>query len=157
LNDWYLSVDPVFMNHAHRGLHHAAAVACGVVAALTIYIVFTVLGIELNQLWSGVKTSTKEQFTSALVWWSVVGASLVSAWLTRVYLTVVVRKSKFVYRLGQRFLLIVIFGVATGGGVLSKGDGISGIASVIGGLTGLGLSVVCAYCGARLVFLNANT
>ena len=49
-----------------------------------------------------------------------------------------------------------MFAVATAGAIMSKGDNLGGTADVIAGLTAIGLGVICAFCGARLAYLNAE-
>ena len=45
---------------------------------------------------------------------------------------------------------------ATAGGVMSKTGNLGGTGDVIAGLTALGLGLICAFCGARLAYLNAE-
>jgi hypothetical protein len=66
------------------------------------------------------------------------------------------RERTFVYRLAQRFLIAVVFAVATTGGIMSKSGNLGGTVDVIAGLTALGLGLICAFCGARLAYLNAE-
>jgi hypothetical protein len=49
-----------------------------------------------------------------------------------------------------------VFAVATAGGVMSKSGDVGGTVDVIAGVTALGLGVICAFCGARLAYLNAE-
>jgi hypothetical protein len=39
---------------------------------------------------------------------------------------------------------------------MSKAGSVGGTADVISGLTALGIGLLCAYCGARLAYLNAE-
>jgi hypothetical protein len=49
-----------------------------------------------------------------------------------------------------------VFAAATAGGVMSKTGNLGGTGDVIAGLTALGLGLICAFCGARLAYLNAE-
>jgi hypothetical protein len=49
-----------------------------------------------------------------------------------------------------------VFVIATVGGIMSKTGNLGGTIDVIAGLTALGLGVLCAFCGARLAYLNAE-
>ena len=60
------------------------------------------------------------------------------------------------FRLAQRFLIAVVFAVATAGGVMSKSGNLGGTVDVVAGLTAFGLGLICAFCGARLAYLNAE-
>jgi len=50
----------------------------------------------------------------------------------------------------------VVFAVATAGGIMSKSGNLGGTIDVVAGLTALALGLTCAYCGARLAYLNAE-
>ena len=39
---------------------------------------------------------------------------------------------------------------------MSQKGGIGGTGDVVAGLTALGLGAICAFCGARLAYLNAE-
>ena len=97
-----------------------------------------------------------QQFISALAWWAIGGAGFVGGWGTGGYLIAAAREREFVYRLAQRFLIAVVFAVATAGGIMSKSGNLGGTVDVIAGLTALGLGLICAFCGARLAYLNAE-
>jgi hypothetical protein len=137
---------------ALRRLHYAAAIACGVFAALAVHIALTVFGVGLDVV---LRQSTR-QLPSALAWWAIGGAGFVGGWATGAYLIAAARERAFVFRLAQRFLIAVVFAVATAGGVMSKTGNVGGTIDVIAGLTALGLGLVCAFCGARLAYLNAE-
>ena len=66
------------------------------------------------------------------------------------------REREFVFRLAQRFLIAVVFAVATAGGVMSKSGNLGGTVDVVAGLTAFGLGLICAFCGARVAYLNAE-
>ena len=137
-----------------RRLHYAAAIACGVFAALVVHIVLTVFGIGLDSV---LRTAgNTRQFVSALAWWAIAAAGFVGGWATGAYLIAAAREREFVYRLAQRFLIAVVFAAATAGGVMSKSGNLGGTVDVIAGLTALGLGLICAFCGARLAYLNAE-
>jgi len=137
-----------------RRLHYAAAIACGVFAALVVHIVLTVFGSGLDSVLRA--AGNTQQFVSALAWWAIGGAGFVGGWTTGAYLIAAAREREFVYRLAQRFLIAVVFAVATAGGVMSKSGNLGGTVDVIAGMTALGLGLICAFCGARLAYLNAE-
>jgi hypothetical protein len=141
---------------ALRRLHYAAAIACGVCAALAMHIVLTVFGHGLDAVLRDVTASSQQQLVSAIAWWAVGATGFVGGWATGAYLIAAARERDFVYRLARRFLIAMVFAVATAGGILSKSDNAGGTVDVIAGLTALGLGIVCAYCGARLAYLNAE-
>jgi hypothetical protein len=141
---------------ALRRLHYAAAIACGVFAALVVHIVLTVFGIGLDSVLRAAAAGTTQQLVSALAWWAIGAAGFVGGWGTGAYLIAAAREREFVYRLAQRFLIAVVFAVATAGGIMSKSGNLGGTVDVIAGLTALGLGLVCAFCGARLAYLNAE-
>jgi F0F1-type ATP synthase membrane subunit c/vacuolar-type H+-ATPase subunit K len=138
-----------------RRLHYAAAIACGVFAALVMHIVLTVFGVGLDAVLRDA-VGTRPQFISALAWWAIGGAGFAGGWATGAYLIAAARERDFVYKLARRFLIGVVFAAATAGGVMSKSDNLGGSVDVIAGLTALGLGFVCAFCGARLAYLNAE-
>jgi hypothetical protein len=139
-----------------RRLHYAAAIACGVFAALVVHILLTVLGVGLDTVLRGAAAGSKQQFVSALAWWAIGGAGFVGGWATGAYLIAAAREREFVYRLAQRFLIAVVFAIATAGGIMSKSGNLGGTVDVIAGLTALALGLICAFCGARLAYLNAE-
>jgi hypothetical protein len=49
-----------------------------------------------------------------------------------------------------------VFVAATAGGIVSKSESVGGTVDVIAGLTALGIGMICAFCGARLAYLNAE-
>jgi hypothetical protein len=137
---------------ALRRLHYAAAIACGVFAALAMHIALTVFGAGLDS----VLRQQTQQLASALAWWAIGGAGFVGGWATGAYLIAAARERAFVLRLAQRFMIAVVFAVATAGGIMSKSGNVGGTTDVIAGLAALGLGLVCAFCGARLAYLNAE-
>jgi len=139
-----------------RRLNYAAAVACGVFAALAVHIVLTVFGLGLDAVLGKAGAGSTQQLISALAWWAIGAAGFIGGWGTGAYLIAAAREREFVSRLARRFLVALVFAVATAGGIMSKSDTVSGTADVIAGLTALGLGVICAYCGARLAYLNAE-
>jgi hypothetical protein len=141
---------------ALRRLHYAAAIACGVFAALVVHIALTVFGFGLDAVLRDAAAGNTQQFVSALAWWAIGAAGFVGGWGTGAYLIVAAREREFVYRLAQRFLIAVVFAVATAGGIMSKSGNLGGTVDVIAGLTALGLGLICAFCGARLAYLNAE-
>jgi hypothetical protein len=138
-----------------RRLHYAAAIACGVFAALVVHILLTVFGVGLDAVLRDAAGNT-QQFISALAWWAIGGAGFVGGWATGAYLIAAARERDFVYRLARGFLFALVFAAATAGGVASKTGNLGGTADVIAGLSALGLGLICAFCGARLAYLNAE-
>jgi hypothetical protein len=138
-----------------RRLHYAAAIACGVFAALAVHIVLTMLGFGLGSV-LGAPGARGSQLASALAWWAIAAAGFVGGWAAGAYLIAAAREREAIYRLAGRFLIALIFAVATAAGIMSKTGGTSGTIAVIANLAALGLGVVCAYCGARLAYLNAE-
>ena len=141
---------------ALRRLHYAAAVACGVFAALAMHIVLTVFGVGLDAVLRDAAAGHTPQLISALAWWAIGGAGFAGGWGTGAYLIAAAREREFVFRLAQRFLIALVFAAATAGGVMSKTGNLGGTVDVIAGLTTLALGLVCAFCGARLAYLNAE-
>lgn len=141
---------------ALRRLHYAAAIACGVFAALVVHILLTVFGLGLDQVLRDATAASAKQFISALAWWAIAAAGFIGGWATGAYLIAAARERAFVYRLAQRFLIALVFAVATTGGIMSKSGNLGGTVDVIAGLAALGLGLVCAFCGARLAYLNAE-
>jgi F0F1-type ATP synthase membrane subunit c/vacuolar-type H+-ATPase subunit K len=141
---------------ALRRLHYAAAIACGVFAALAMHIALTVLGVGLDSVLRDTAVASKQQFVSAMAWWAIGGAGFLGGWTTGAYLIAAARERELVYRLAQRFLIALVFVVATVGGLLSRTGNLGGTVDVIAGVSALGLGLVCAFCGARLAYLNAE-
>ncbi len=141
---------------ALRRLHYAAAVACGAFAALAVHILLTVFGFGLDQVLRDSAAASRHQFISALAWWAIAAAGFVGGWGTGAYLIAAARERAFIYKLAQRFLIAVVFAVATVGGIMSKSGNVGGTVDVIAGLTALSLGLICAFCGARLAYLNAE-
>jgi len=141
---------------ALRRLHYVAAVACGMFAALAVHIVLTVFGVGLDSVLRDAAAASKQQFASALAWWAIGGAGFVGGWAAGAYLIAAAREREIVYRLAQRFLIALVFAIATAGGILSKSGNLGGTVDVIAGVTALGLGLICALCGARLAYLNAE-
>ena len=138
-----------------RRLHYAAAIACGVFAALVVHIVLTVFGVGLDAVLRAAANS-KQQFVSALAWWAIGGAGFIGGWATGAYLIAATREREFVYRLARSFLIALVFAAATAGGLMSKTSNLGGTVDVIAGLAALGLGLICAFCGARLAYLKAE-
>ncbi len=139
-----------------RRLNYAAAIACGVFAAMVMHIVLTLFGVGLDAVLRQVAGTGKQQFISALAWWAIGAAGFIGGWGTGAYLIAATREREFVYRLARGFLIALVFAVATAGGIMSKSGDVGGTVDVIAGLTALGLGAICAYCGARLAYLNAE-
>ena len=138
-----------------RRLNYAAAVACGVFASLAVHIVLSVLGVGLDAVLHAA-SSPQQQLISALAWWAIAGTGFVAGWGTGAYLIAAAREREFVYRLAGGFLIALVFAVATAGGIMSQSGSVGGTPGVIAALTALGLGAICAFCGARLAYLNAE-
>ena len=134
---------------ALRRLHYTAAIGCGVFAALCVHIVLSVFGLGLSRVLQG------QPAIAALAWWAIAGSGFVSAWATAAYLIAATREREMLTRVAQRVLVAIVFIVATAGGILSRVEGSEG-GSVAAGLTAFALGLVCAYCGARFAYLNAE-
>ena len=141
---------------ALRRLHYAGAIACGVFAALVVHILLTVFGLGLDAVLRDSAGSYKQEFVSAVAWWVIGGAGFVGGWAAAAYLIAAARERALIYRLAQRFLIALVFVAATAGGILSKTGNLGGTVDVVAGLAALGLGLLCAFCGARLAYLNAE-
>jgi len=141
---------------ALRRLHYAGAIACGVFAALVVHILLTVFGLGLDAVLRDSVGSYKQEFVSAVAWWAIGGAGFVGGWAAAAYLIAAARERALIYRLAQRFLIALVFVAATAGGILSKTGNLGGTVDVVAGLAALGLGLLCAFCGARLAYLNAE-
>jgi len=139
-----------------RRLHYAAAVACGVFAALAVHILLTLFGVGLDAVLRDAGAGSKGQFASALAWWATGGAGFLGGWAAGAYLIAAAREREFIYRLAQRFLIVLVFVVATVGGIMSKTGTVGGTPEVLAGVGALALGLICAFCGARLAYLNAE-
>ena len=141
---------------ATRRLHYVTAIACGVFAALALHIVLTVSGLGMDRALRAASLGAHVQLVASLSWWAIAAAGFAGGWATSAYLIAAARERTFVYRLAQRFLIAMVFAVATAGGVMSKTGNLGGTVDVIAGLTAFGLGLLCAFCGARLAYLNAE-
>jgi hypothetical protein len=141
--------------HVPRRLEYAAAVACGMFAALALHILLTVFGVGLDQALRPAIAQSRVQVITAFAWWAVAAAGFLGGWGTGVYLIAAARERTLLTKLAQRFLIALVFAVATAGGIMSKG-GEGGTPDVVAGLSALGVGLLCAYCGARLAYLNAE-
>ncbi len=141
---------------ALRRLHYAAAIACGVFAAMVVHIGLTVFGVGLDTALRHLTQGSRPQLVSALVWWAIAAAGLIGGWGTGAYLIAAARERSAVYHIARRLLIAVVFALATAGGAMSKTSNPGGTVDVVAGLTALFLGFVCAYCGARLAYLNAE-
>ncbi|HEY0224143.1 MAG TPA: hypothetical protein VGC38_06495 [Pseudolabrys sp.] len=141
---------------ALRRLHYAAAIACGVFAALAMHIVLTVFGVGLDAVLRDASAGHRQQLVSALAWWAIGGAGFAGGWGTGAYLIAAAREREFLYRLAQRFLIGLVFVGATAGGIMSKSGNLGGTVDVVAGLMAFAVGLICAFCGARLAYLNAE-
>jgi hypothetical protein len=136
-------------NDALRRLHYTAAIGCGVFAALCVHIVLSVFGMGLSRMLQG------EHAIAALAWWAIAAAAFSVGWATAAYLIVATRERELLTQLAQRVLIALVFIGATAGGIMSRSE-VGGTGSVAAGLTAFALGLVCAYCGVRLAYLNAE-
>jgi len=120
-----------------------------------MHIVLLVLGAGLDAIMRG-GAGQAQQFASALAWWAIAAAGFAGGLGAGVYLIAAARERAFVSKLAQRFLIAVVFAAATAGGIMSKTGSIGGAIDVLAGLTALALGMICAFCGARLAYLNAE-
>lgn len=150
--------DAVFamVSDTSRRLHYAAAIGCGVFAALTVHIALTVFGLGIDSGLRDALPTSKQQFIAALAWWGIAGAGFIGGWAAGVYLIAAARGHEFIFRLARAFLIGIVVVVATIAGIMSKTGSAGGTVDVIASLTALGLGLVCAFCGARLAYLNAE-
>jgi hypothetical protein len=141
---------------ALRRLQYAAAIACGVFAALAVHIILTVLGLGLGTVLRDLLPSSAQQLISSLAWWAIGAAGFVAGWATGVYLIAAAREREFLHLLARRFLIALVLAVCTAAGLLSKSGSVGGGADVLAGLAALGLGLLSAFCGARLAYLNTG-
>jgi hypothetical protein len=141
---------------ALRRLHYAAAIACGVFAALAVHILLTMLGLGMDVVLRDAGASAHSQLVSSLAWWAVAAAGFIGGWAAGAYLIAAARERDVIYRIARRVLIALVVIVCTVAGVLSKSGSGGGTIDVIVSLTALGLGLICAFCGARLAYLNAE-
>ena len=141
---------------ALRRLHYFAAIACGVFAALTVHIMLTMLGLGMDLVLRDAGASARAQLVSSLAWWAVAAAGFIGGWAAGAYLIAAARERDVIYRIARRVLIALVVVVCTVAGVLSKSGSSGGTIDVIVSLTALGLGLICAFCGARLAYLNAE-
>ena len=139
-----------------RRLHYAAAIACGVFAALVVHIVLTVFGVGLDAVLRDPPPAPSRSSSRRWPGGRSAAPALLGGWATGAYLIAASRERDFVYRLARRFLVALVFAAATAGGIMSKTGNLGGTVDVIAGLTALGLGLIGAFCGARLAYLNAE-
>ncbi len=130
-------------------LRYAAAIACGLTASLTVYVICRSLGIHLIGFLPKGEGEPQQLFDAAVAWWTMAGAGVVVAWGVQIYLVTAAREREFIDRLMQRSLVVTAFVVAATGGIIS-GGGMGTDADVVAGLIVLGVGFFCASCGARL-------
>jgi hypothetical protein len=141
---------------ALRRLHYFAAIACGVFAALTVHILLTMLGLGMDVVLRDAGASARSQLVSSLAWWAVAAAGFIAGWAAGAYLIAAARERDVIYRIARRVLIALVVIVCTVAGVLSKTGSGGGTIDVVVSLTALGLGLICAFCGARLAYLNAE-
>lgn len=137
-------------------LQHAAAIACGILVALTIHIVLVVAGYGLGTVLRSATPSDPQQMTSSLAWWAIGASGFVAGWASAAYLIAAARGRNVVATIARRFLIIVVLAVCTAAGILSKTGGLGDGMDVLANLVALGLAVLSSYCGARFAFLHAG-
>jgi hypothetical protein len=137
-------------------LQYAAAIACGVFAALAVHILLTVSGYGLGSVLRDLFPTAAQQMLSSLAWWAIGAAGFTAGWGAGAYLIAAAREREFIYLIARRTLVVLVLAVCTAAGVLSKTGSTGGGADVLANLTALGLALLSAYCGARLAYLNAE-
>ena len=150
------TLDAPSRRDALRRLHYAAAIACGVFAALAVHILLTVFGVGMDNVFRELVPTSRQEFIASLAWWAVAAAGFVGGWAAGAYLIAAARERDTIYRLARRFLIAVVVVVCTAAGLWSKTGAAAGTTDVIVSLTALGLGLICAFCGARLAYLNAD-
>src|SRR5260221_6500998 len=103
-----------------RRLHYAAAIACGVFAALVMHILLTVSGIGLDSVLRDSAIGNKQQFISAMAWWAIGGAAFVRGWASGDHPIAAAPVRVIVFLLAQRILVSVVLVDATAGGSMSQ-------------------------------------
>jgi len=141
---------------ALRRLHYAAAIACGVFAALASHILLTMLGLGMDLVLRDGGATARSQLLSSLAWWTVAAAGFIGGWAAGAYLIAAARERDAIYRIARRVLIALVVVVCTVAGLLSKSGSVGGTIDVIVSLAALGLGLICAFCGARLAYLNAE-
>ena len=142
--------------NALRRLHYAAAIGCGVFASLAVHILLTVFGVGLDAVLRQLFPSSRDQLVSSLAWWAIAAAGFVGGWAAGAYLIAAARERDAIYRMARAALIGLVVIVCTAAGILSKTGSAGGRLDVVAGLTALGLGLICAFCGARLAYLNAE-
>jgi len=137
-------------------LQHAAAVACGVLAALTVHILLVVTGYGLDTVLRGAPPSDAQQMTSSLAWWAIGASGFLGGFASAAYLIAAARGRAVVATFARRFLIVVVLAVCTAAGILSKTGGLGGGKDVLANLVALVLALLSAYCGARFAWLRVN-
>jgi hypothetical protein len=127
-----------------------------VFAALAVHILFTMLGLGMDVVLRDAGASAHSQLVSSLAWWAVAAAGFIGGWAAGAYLIAAARERDVIYRIARRVLIALVVIVCTVAGVLSKSGSAGGTIDVIVSLTALGLGLICAFCGARLAYLNAE-
>lgn len=138
-----------------RRLQYAAAIACGVLAALTVHILLTVSGIGLGTV-LGENPSSAQQLTASLAWWAIGAAGFIAGWATGAYLATASRGRAFIATIARRLLAALVLAMCTAAGVLSKSGAVGASADVISSLAALLLGSLSAFCGARLAYLSVR-
>src|SRR5258708_25942228 len=87
-----------------RRLHYAAAIACGVFAALVMHILLTVSGIGLDSVLRDSAIGNKQQFISAMAWWAIGGAAFVGGRASGAYPIAAAPERVLVFPLSQPIL-----------------------------------------------------
>ncbi len=137
-------------------LHYAAAIACGVLAALALHIALTVFGFGLGSVVQDLFPTSQQQLISALAWWAIGATGFIAGWATANYLITTAQGREFIANLARRFLIALVLAVCTAAGILSKTGGLGGGMSVVTNLVVLALGFLSAFCGARFAYLKAR-
>ncbi len=138
-------------------LHYAAAIACGVLAALALHILLTVLGFGLGTVLRDASPTNAQQMVSALAWWAIGATGFVAGWASANYLIAAAQGREFIAMIARRFLTAVVLAVCTAAGILSKTGGLGGGKDVLANLVVLALGLLSSYCGARFAYLKTQS
>jgi len=139
-----------------RRLHYAAAVGCGLLAALAVHILLSVFGFGLSTALRELFPGAAAQFVSSLAWWAIGIAGFLAGWAAAAYLIAATREGEFIRRLARRVLIGIVLAVCTAAGILSKSSAGAPTSEVAASLIALILGSLTAYCGARFAYLNAE-
>jgi len=138
-------------------LQYAAAIACGILAALAVHIALTVAGTGLDAVLRGMVPTDRQQATAALAWWAIGLGGFVGALASGRYLSATAGSRAVIAAIARRALIAMVLAVCTAAGVMSKTGGPGGSLDVATNLTALVIGLLTAYAGARLAYQKPAT